>query len=145
MFCLHRLTKLEERSFAFTNAFTTAGEGSVIKLRDTYRNLQANARPAANRAHKKVYKGIDLPIAEHTMVLTDCIYVCLYVLCMYVRTVYSYVTGFWKTDQIVTLGLFLFIGPANGHTRTLHIHSAITRLGGPVCFSRASFANPVNS
>ena len=55
-----------------------------------------------------------------------------------------YVTGFWKTNQIVTLGLF-FIGPANGHTRTLHIHSAITRLGGLVCFSRASFANPVNS
>ena len=60
---------MEEQSFSFTNAFTTAGEGSVIKLRDTYRNLQANTRPAANRAHKKVYKGIELPIAEHTMVL----------------------------------------------------------------------------
>ena len=24
---------------------------------------------------------------------------------------YSYVTGFWKTDQIVTLGLFHLIGP----------------------------------
>ena len=57
----------------------------------------------------------------------------------------KYVTGFWKTDQIVTLGLFHFIGPANGHTRTLHIHSANTRLGGLVCFSRASFADPVNS
>ena len=79
MFCLHRLTKLEERSFAFTNAFTTAGEGSVIKLRDMYRNLQSNTRPAANRAHKRVYKGIDLPIAEHTMVLIDCMYVCVYV------------------------------------------------------------------
>ena len=56
----------------------------------------------------------------------------------------SYVTGFWKTDQNVTLGLFYFIGPANGHTRTLHIHSAITRLGGLVCFSRVSFADPVN-
>ena len=40
-----------------------------------------------------------------------------------------YVTGFWKTDQIVRLGLFHFIGPANGYTYTLHIHSAITRLG----------------
>ena len=60
-------------------------------------------------------------------------------------SVYIYVTGFWKTDQIVTLGLFHFIGPANGHTCTLHIHSAITRLGGLVCFSRASFANPINS
>ena len=54
-------------------------------------------------------------------------------------------TGFWKTDQIVTLGLFHFIGPANGYTCTLHIHSAITRLGWLVCFSRASFVNPVNS
>ena len=57
----------------------------------------------------------------------------------------TYVPGFWKTDQIVTLGLFDFIGPANGHTRTLHIHSVIARLGGLVCFSRASFADPVNS
>ena len=56
-----------------------------------------------------------------------------------------YVTGFWKTNRIVTLGLFDFIGPANGHTYTLHIYSAITRLDGLVCFSRASFADPVNS
>ena len=35
--------------------------------------------------------------------------------------------------------------PANGYTCTLHIHSAITRLGWLVCFSRVSFANPVNS
>ena len=33
-----------------------------------------------------------------------------------------------KTDQIVTLGLFHFIGPANSYTHTLPIHSAITRL-----------------
>ena len=50
-----------------------------------------------------------------------------------------YVTGFWKTDQIVTLGLFHFIGLANGYTCTLHIHSTVTRPGGLVCFSRASF------
>ena len=55
------------------------------------------------------------------------------------------VTEFLKTDQIVTLSLFHFIGTANGHTRTLHKHSAITRLGGLVCFSKASFADPVNS
>ena len=55
------------------------------------------------------------------------------------------VTGFWITNRIVTLGLFHFIGTANGHTHTLHIHSAITRLGGLVCFSRASLADPVNS
>ena len=54
-------------------------------------------------------------------------------------------TGFWKTDRIVTLGIFHFIDPANGYTCTLHIHSAITRFGGLVCFSRASFADPVNS
>ena len=54
-------------------------------------------------------------------------------------------TGFWKTNQIVTLGLFHFIGPANSYTCTLHIHSAITRLGGLVCFSRITFADPVNS
>ena len=54
-------------------------------------------------------------------------------------------TGFWKTDWIVTLGLFHFIGPANGYTCTLHIYSAIIRLGWLVCFSRASFADPVNS
>ena len=40
-----------------------------------------------------------------------------------------YVTGFWKTNQIITLGLFHFIGPNNGYTRTLHIHSASIRLG----------------
>ena len=55
------------------------------------------------------------------------------------------VTGFWKTNQIITLGLFHFIGSANGHICTIHMHSAITRPGGLVCFSRASFADPVNS
>ena len=38
-----------------------------------------------------------------------------------------------------------FIGPANGYTHTLHIHSAIIRLDWLVCFSRATFADPVNS
>ena len=42
---------------------------------------------------------------------------------------YIIVTVFWKTDQIVTLGLFHFIDPANGYTYTLHIHSAITIAG----------------
>ena len=31
------------------------------------------------------------------------------------------VTRFWKTDQIVTLGLFHLIGPANSYTHTLSI------------------------
>ena len=49
---------------------------------------------------------------------------------MHIYNVYNYVyvTGFWKTDRIVTLGLFHFIGPANGYTHTLHIHTVIIRL-----------------
>ena len=68
------------------------------------------------------------------------------------RSIYSnrtfnvlYVTGFWKTDRNVTLGLFHFIGPANAYTHTLHIRTAIIRLGWLVCFSRVTFADPVNS
>ena len=57
----------------------------------------------------------------------------------------TYVTEVWKTNWIVTLGLFHFIGLANGYTCTLHIHSAITKLGSLVCFSRTCFANLVNS
>ena len=53
-------------------------------------------------------------------------------------------SGFWKTDQILTLGLFHFIGLANSYTQILSIHSTITRLGWLVCFSRASFANYIN-
>ena len=56
-------------------------------------------------------------------------YVLIAVICMYHVCTKAYVTGFWKTGQIVTLGLFHFIGPANGYTCTLHMHSAITRLG----------------
>ena len=58
---------------------------------------------------------------------------------------YIFVTGFWKTGRIVTLGLFHFIGPANSYTHTLPIHSAITRLSWLVCFSRASFDDHINS
>ena len=52
-------------------------------------------------------------------------------LCIYGYSRYNmiYVTGFWKIDQIVTLGLSHFIGPSNGYTHTLHVHSAITKLG----------------
>ena len=62
-----------------------------------------------------------------------------------VKSLTLYVTGFWKTDQIVTLGQFHFIGQTNGHTRTLCIHSVSIRLDWLVCFSRATFANPVNT
>ena len=44
-----------------------------------------------------------------------------------------------------TIGLFHYIGPANDYTCTLHIYSAIIRLTWLVCFSAASFANPINS
>ena len=43
-------------------------------------------------------------------------------------TAEAYVTGFWKTDRIVTQRQFHFIGPANSYTHTLPIHSGITRL-----------------
>ena len=39
-----------------------------------------------------------------------------------------YITELWKTNQIVTLGLFHFIGLANSYIHTLSIHNAITRL-----------------
>ena len=59
----------------------------------------------------------------------------------HVKTIISQETSSWpinddnkydwilETDQIVKLGLFNFIDPANGYTCTLHIHNAITRLG----------------
>ena len=54
-----------------------------------------------------------------------------------------YVTGFWKTDQNVTLGQLHFLGPANSHTHTLSMHCCNTRLSCLVCFSRANFADHV--
>ena len=48
----------------------------------------------------------------------------------YVCYVRTYVTGFWKTGQSVTLGRFYFIGPVNGYTGTLQLHSTITGLIG---------------
>ena len=48
------LLKYEERSFRFTNAFTSAGEGSVLEISKRYRHLQHNKRAAAARALKKV-------------------------------------------------------------------------------------------
>ena len=35
----------------------------------------------------------------------------------------TYVTGFWKTDQIGTLGLFRFNNPANNYTLALSTRS----------------------
>ena len=42
-----------------------------------------------------------------------------------------HVTGFWKTDRIVTLGLFHFIGTctANGYTCTVHYIYTVSLAG----------------
>ena len=50
------LLRYEEKSFKFTNAFTSAGEGSVLDISKRYRHLQHNKRAAAARAIKKVHK-----------------------------------------------------------------------------------------
>ena len=46
----------EEESYKFTNAFTSAGEGSVLDIAKRYRHLQHNMRASAVRASKEVYK-----------------------------------------------------------------------------------------
>ena len=52
-----------------------------------------------------------------------CMHVCMYV-CMYISmyvciSATLIVTGFWKTNQIITLGLFHFICPDNSYTHIL--------------------------
>ena len=40
--------------------------------------------------------------------------------CVHIRNAHAkFVTGYWKTDDNVTFGQLLFIGPANSHTHTL--------------------------
>ena len=77
-----------------------------------------------------VHSYVYVPVCSYLYVcMCVCMYVCKYAymyICMYAG---MYVTGFWKANQIVTLGLFRFVVPANGYTHTLHIHSAVTRLG----------------
>ena len=63
-----RCIEAEEESFKFTNAFSTAGEGSVMHLRTVYRHMQHNVRSAAIRAHKKVFPNIPLHLSDHGMV-----------------------------------------------------------------------------
>ena len=58
----------EEESFAFTNIFTTAGEGSIMDLQTVYRHMQHNVRSAAARAHKKIHPDIPLQLSDHGMV-----------------------------------------------------------------------------
>ena len=55
------------------------------------------------------------------------------------------VTGYWKTDQNITLGQLHFLGPANSHTHTLSMHCCNTRLSCLVCFPRVDFADHVKS
>ena len=75
---------------------------------------------------------------------------CLNGILLYLKLVHILSTSFIpvyvrKTDHVVTVGLFHFIGPASSYTHTLPIHSAIIRLNWLVCFSRASFSDHVNS
>ena len=90
-------------------------------------------------AHTYLHTTVLIPMSK---VIASKSKIHIYVSNSYIHSYWN-VTGFWKTDRIVTLGLFHFIGPANGYTCTQHIRSAFTRLGGLVCFSRASFADPV--
>ena len=62
--------------------------------------------------------------------LSLCMYICDWIL---------------ENDHNVTLGQLHFIGPANSHTHALSMHCCITGLSWLVCFSRAGFANHVNS
>ena len=76
------LLKYEEKSFKYTNAFTSAGEGSVLDMSKRYRHLQHNKRAAAARALKKAYK---IEARDH---ICDQIMVCS----TYVVTTYVYYT-----------------------------------------------------
>ena len=76
---------------------------------------------------KKIPKGNMKHVYHYKGHIEVCMYVYIH-LHIYMHA-YIYVTGFWKTERIVTQGLFHFIVPANGYTCTLHLHSAITRLG----------------
>ena len=84
--CVIRQLEDEEESYKFTNAFTLAGEGSVLDISKRYRHLQHNMRASAVRASKKVYK---IPaktfFCSQTLVSTN---VCRK-LCMYT---YMYIT-----------------------------------------------------
>ena len=42
-----------------------------------------------------------------------------------VQIFHNYVTGYWKTDQNVTLGIFNFIVPADRYTQTLATHALL--------------------
>lgn len=65
---IYRCIKAEEESFAYTNAFSTTGKGSVFDLQGVYRHMQHNVRPAAVRQHKKIYPNIPLQLCDHGMV-----------------------------------------------------------------------------
>ena len=41
---------------------------------------------------------------------------------------YIYVTGYWKTNHVLTFGQLLFIGPDNSHTHTLPVPCCINGL-----------------
>jgi len=53
---------MEEDSYKFTNAFTTADENSPLGISKRYRHLQQNMRASAVRASKGVYT---IPAKRH--------------------------------------------------------------------------------
>ena len=81
------------------------------------------------------------------------IHICICYVYYYMYYMYNYIIiyvymwlDFGKLTQLsYYVGLFHLIGSANSYTHTLSINSAINRIGWLVCFSRASFANHVNS
>ena len=77
------MLRYEEKSFKFTNAFTSAGEGSVLDISKRYRHLQHNKRAAAARAIKKVYK---IDAREH---LCKQVMVCSTYIHIYIHTYHS--------------------------------------------------------
>ena len=52
---------------------------------------------------------------------------------------------FGKPTEVSHWAYSILLAPANAYTHTLHIRTAIIRLGWLVCFSRVTFADPVNS
>ena len=58
-------------------------------------------------------------LAVTTMVLCYTLLCCV---AQFQLFTYIIVTGYWKTDQNVTIGLLNFICPANSHTYTLSVH-----------------------
>ena len=109
----------------------------INSLRDTHIHVHTHARMCTHThthtCKQKTQTKAILRNQVYTHLVLKVVYTGYLTLCMggskAIAGQYSYMTGFCKTDQIVTLGLFHFTGPANGYTCTLHIHGDIIMLG----------------